>query len=606
MFMLESEDFLLPDVPIYGLTWSIADHFGGMTSVLLHRSKVFSDLAGKAVDLLTLGPDLDVTATEERLRLEGRLGAKVRLRNAWHELRKMSEADLAAFCERSPGVTERVAQQLSPSSGDTIVTRYDDQGTVALQHDHFRPDGTRLACDELDTTTPGTKGGRRLTVYSRAGHPLGQWSAAVDLYTDWIEHATNDSLGALIIDSEFVANMLKQYRSPNLLTVCVLHNMHLRPDTQSVFGPLQKGKFGPVSRADNFDVFTALTSRQLDDLRSAELVGRNSHVVPNSRSLPTRSESAATRDADFLVVARLHPTKRIEHSISAIARLRQDGVDAGLTIVGVGETEAFLRQHAADLGIADHVHFDGFDPAAAERFTHHRFSILTGKFEGLPLVLVESQAAGCVPIAYDVRYGPADIITDGVNGFLVPPGDVEALAQTMKQAFVMNDSRFATMRAAALESASKFGDVAVTQRWGDVIRDGLQRKQNGTATAVSLRHVHIRAAAGKLILEADIFGTVHDQTTVYVAWHSPEDVLFGRHQGELHLLEPGLAHASFELPTNRFQYLTATAKVYIDAVSDRSFERMQARPAEDWAAATVDGLTLQAGSSGSQIRLSRA
>ena len=51
--------------------------------------------------------------------------------------------------------------------------------------------------------------------------------------------------------------------------------------------------------------------------------------------------------------------------------------------------------------------------------------LLTSRMEGLPLVLLEAMSVGCIPIAYDMPYGPADIIVDGVNGYLVEAGDIE-------------------------------------------------------------------------------------------------------------------------------------------------------------------------------------
>ena len=55
--------------------------------------------------------------------------------------------------------------------------------------------------------------------------------------------------------------------------------------------------------------------------------------------------------------------------------------------------------------------------------------VLTSDFEGLPLSLLEAMAAGCVPVVYDIKSGVRDAIENGANGFLVPHGDVIALAR---------------------------------------------------------------------------------------------------------------------------------------------------------------------------------
>ncbi len=54
---------------------------------------------------------------------------------------------------------------------------------------------------------------------------------------------------------------------------------------------------------------------------------------------------------------------------------------------------------------------------------------MTSSFEGYPLATLESMSRGCPVVSYDIRYGPREQISDGVDGFLVPPGDIELLAQ---------------------------------------------------------------------------------------------------------------------------------------------------------------------------------
>ena len=85
----------------------------------------------------------------------------------------------------------------------------------------------------------------------------------------------------------------------------------------------------------------------------------------------------------------------------------------------------------AETGSAGQVVLHGYAPGAARHFAAASFSLMTSTTEGQSLVLLESMAAGCVPIAYDIRYGPDELLVDGETGFLVPGGDVSALADTI-------------------------------------------------------------------------------------------------------------------------------------------------------------------------------
>ena len=72
---------------------------------------------------------------------------------------------------------------------------------------------------------------------------------------------------------------------------------------------------------------------------------------------------------------------------------------------------------------------------------------------------------GCIPISYDMPYGPADIITDGVDGFLIPNGNVDALADAIKRVVATSPANLAPMREAAYRRSLDFSDEKVLGQW---------------------------------------------------------------------------------------------------------------------------------------------
>src|SRR5690606_15948269 len=140
-----------------------------------------------------------------------------------------------------------------------------------------------------------------------------------------------------------------------------------------------------------------------------------------------------------------------------------------------------IRRRVKTLGVDEHVRLRGFDPDARTAFQRAGFSLLTSTSEGLPLVLVESMAAGCVPIAYDIRYGPADMIHDGLDGFLVPEGDIEMMAQRIVELQSMPAARVEAMRRRAIARAAEFSDVAVTRQWSRELRAAFDAKRIASA-----------------------------------------------------------------------------------------------------------------------------
>ncbi|HVJ07689.1 MAG TPA: glycosyltransferase [Acidisarcina sp.] len=133
----------------------------------------------------------------------------------------------------------------------------------------------------------------------------------------------------------------------------------------------------------------------------------------------------------FLNVGRLQiqQQKCTDDLLRAAAMLKGDFL---LRIVGSGKDEPALREMANDLGIADKVQWLGWktDPWAAAGDASAL--VLCSSWEGLPTVLTEAIARGLPCISGDCPSGPEDIIVQGKNGWLVPPGDVPQLAAAMQ------------------------------------------------------------------------------------------------------------------------------------------------------------------------------
>jgi glycosyltransferase involved in cell wall biosynthesis len=163
--------------------------------------------------------------------------------------------------------------------------------------------------------------------------------------------------------------------------------------------------------------------------------------------------------ADVLVllnVARLSPQKGLHHAIDALPRIREAHPRAHLLSVGAQDHREWLeslRRRSEELGVAGHVHFLGPRRDIPDWLRACDVFVFPSLFEGLGLALIEAMAAGCVCVASAV--GPVtEIVRDGVEGFLVPPGDDAALARAVLQA-IDDVPRRRMLSASAKESATR-------------------------------------------------------------------------------------------------------------------------------------------------------
>ena len=128
---------------------------------------------------------------------------------------------------------------------------------------------------------------------------------------------------------------------------------------------------------------------------------------------------------------RMTAVKRTDDLSTALAALRERGVDALLLLVGDGDDRDRLEQRAHELGLARSCLFLGYQEDVAAWYAICDAIVLTSASEGTPVTIIEALAAGRAVVATAVG-GVPDVVDEGETGFLVPPGDTDALAERLE------------------------------------------------------------------------------------------------------------------------------------------------------------------------------
>jgi GalNAc-alpha-(1->4)-GalNAc-alpha-(1->3)-diNAcBac-PP-undecaprenol alpha-1,4-N-acetyl-D-galactosaminyltransferase len=167
----------------------------------------------------------------------------------------------------------------------------------------------------------------------------------------------------------------------------------------------------------------------------------------------------------ILNVARLHPKKGQLDLLEAFAQLEAD--EWRLAFCGDGPVRAILEERSRVLGIADRVDFFGAVSDLRPHLASAGIFAFASYWEGFPNSLAEAMLAGIPCVSYDCPTGPSDLIDSGVNGILVPVGDVQGLRLALAR--LVADTQFALrLGEEAAQVAAKVELQAVSRQYWDV------------------------------------------------------------------------------------------------------------------------------------------
>jgi glycosyltransferase involved in cell wall biosynthesis len=154
----------------------------------------------------------------------------------------------------------------------------------------------------------------------------------------------------------------------------------------------------------------------------------------------------------LVFAGRITAQKSLRVTLEALARV--DGVT--LVLAGDGDERPALERDVAELGLEQRVRFIGAQPRdrVLELFQAGDASILSSSWENFPHTVVEALAAG-TPVLATATGGVAEVVRDGENGLLVPPGDAVALGEAIRR-YTGDEELRGRLRAAAAPSVAEY------------------------------------------------------------------------------------------------------------------------------------------------------
>ena len=211
--------------------------------------------------------------------------------------------------------------------------------------------------------------------------------------------------------------------------------------------------------ARRFDRFVVLTHE--DAGYWGEL--SNMVVIPNARTF-TCDQPGKLDNKEVIAVGRYNHQKGYERLIQAWKTVHDALPEWKLRILGDGELRGEMEELARNLGLEGSILFGKATTDIKTVYQNASVLALSSRYEGLPMVLLEAQAAGLPIVSFACKCGPKDVIRDGDNGFLVAEGDIDGLAGKLIQV-MMDEELRKRMGRQAFEDSRKYDEESIMQQW---------------------------------------------------------------------------------------------------------------------------------------------
>ncbi len=198
---------------------------------------------------------------------------------------------------------------------------------------------------------------------------------------------------------------------------------------------------------------------------------KRSWVIPNPVNLPNDWMS---RRGKYIIsaVGRLVNQKGFDLLLEAFGQIAPRFPQWTLTIWGEGDNRTELVALRDQLGLRDRVRLPGVTERPGIWIETADMFVLSSRYEGWGIVLLEAMAAGLPVVSFDCEWGPREMITDSVDGLLVPALDVNGLADALAK-LMADEGLRKTLGARAAQSAAAFTLGRISARWREVVQEAV-------------------------------------------------------------------------------------------------------------------------------------
>lgn len=216
--------------------------------------------------------------------------------------------------------------------------------------------------------------------------------------------------------------------------------------------------------APYFSSFIVLTNGNVNEWKSL----KNKQVIPNPLSFYPE-QASMLQNKKVIAVGKQGYQKGYDRLLPAWKKVVEKYPNWQLEIYGTIAPEMKLAEQAQTLQIDKNIHFYSPIKDIKSKYMEASIYVMSSRFEGFGMVLIEAMACGLPCVSFDCPHGPADIITQGEDGFLIENGNINQMANAILQ-LIEDESVRIDMGTTAKKNVKRYLTEHVMPLWDDLFK----------------------------------------------------------------------------------------------------------------------------------------
>lgn len=305
------------------------------------------------------------------------------------------------------------------------VNHFDNVSTFKISEEYYDIDGYMYLKITYDNNEDNKL--NEIQYYKDGNNPI-IFKKEKSLFRYYYNHVLKD--GSVVFnDARLLDRPLIECEN-NIKRILVFHSNHLQNNKVRSSYKLA------LDNHEKINKYIVLTHYQKEDILAQFPISKDKiDVIPHFLEISKRHSREEVKD-QFCFIGRITEEKQIDHIIRAFDLYLKKGYTSQLLIYGKDKdgTLEELKHLVTTLNLEEKVVFKGHTNQPEKVFPTVIASLLTSRYEGFALSVMESIDKGCPVVSYNVRYGPSELIREGENGILVNQDDIEGFANAMEMA----------------------------------------------------------------------------------------------------------------------------------------------------------------------------